>query len=128
MSAAVADYTIISPAENKIKKTAGTLTLELEKTKDILKSLGAIKKENQLLVGFALETENEFENAKTKLTSKNADYIVLNSMNDNGSGFGKDTNKITIFAKNGDCVSFEIKSKSEVAVDIINTILSKKEK
>jgi phosphopantothenoylcysteine decarboxylase/phosphopantothenate--cysteine ligase len=128
MSAAVADYTIKSPALNKIKKSTETLTLELEKTKDILKSLGAIKKESQLLIGFALETENEIENAKAKLVSKNADFIILNSMNDNGSGFGKDTNKITIFAKNGDSFSFETKSKSEVAADIINTILNKKEK
>jgi phosphopantothenoylcysteine decarboxylase/phosphopantothenate--cysteine ligase len=128
MSAAVADYTIKSPAENKIKKSTETLTLELEKTKDILKSLGAIKKDNQLLIGFALETENEIENAKTKLVSKNADYIVLNSMNDDGSGFGKDTNKITIFSRNGDSFSFETKSKSAVAADIINTILNIKEK
>jgi phosphopantothenoylcysteine decarboxylase/phosphopantothenate--cysteine ligase len=128
MSAAVADYTIKSPAENKIKKSSEILTLDLEKTKDILKSLGTIKKENQLLVGFALETENEVENAKAKLVSKNADYIVLNSMNDKGSGFGNDTNKITIFAKNGDCFSFETKSKSEVAADIINTIFNRQEK
>ncbi len=128
MSAAVADYTIKSPAENKIKKSTDTLTLELEKTKDILKSLGAIKKDNQMLIGFALETENEIENAKAKLVSKNADYIVLNSMKDDGSGFGKDTNKITIFSKNGDSFSFETKSKSAVAEDIINTILNKKEK
>ena len=128
MSAAVADYTVKSPASNKIKKTEDTLTLELEKTKDILKSLGTIKKDNQLLIGFALETENEIENAKAKLVSKNADYIVLNSMNDDGSGFGKDTNKITIFSKKGDSFSFETKSKSAVATDIINTILNKKEK
>ena len=128
MSAAVADYTVKSPASNKIKKIAETLTLELEKTKDILKSLGSIKKDNQLLIGFALETENEIENAKAKLVSKNADYIVLNSMNDDGSGFGKDTNKVTIFSKNGDCYTFETKSKSAVATDIINTILNKKEK
>jgi phosphopantothenoylcysteine decarboxylase/phosphopantothenate--cysteine ligase len=128
MSAAVADYTVKSPAAHKIKKTSETLTLELEKTKDILKSLGAIKKDNQLLIGFALETENEIENAKAKLDSKNADYIVLNSMNDDGSGFGTDTNKITIFSKNGNSHSFETKSKSAVAIDIINTILNKKEK
>jgi len=122
MSAAVADYTIKNPEDKKIKKTASTLTLEMEKTKDILKSLGSIKKEHQLLVGFALETDNETENAKTKLISKNADYIILNSMNDKDAGFGKDTNKITIFSKNGDSFSFETKSKAEVAADIVNTV------
>ena len=124
MSAAVADYTIVNPAENKIKKTSGNINIELEKTKDILKSLGEIKKKNQLLVGFALETENEKENAIAKLKSKNADFIVLNSLNDNGAGFGFDTNKITIFDRSENEFQFEIKSKQEVAVDIINTILN----
>lgn len=123
LSAAVADYTVKNPAENKIKKTATLLTIELEKTRDILKTLGERKKGNQLLIGFALETNNEIANATSKLVSKNADYIVLNSMNDKGAGFGKDTNKITIFTKNGDTISFETKSKSEVANDIIETIL-----
>ena len=124
MSAAVADYTIVNPAENKIKKTSDNINIELEKTKDILKSLGEIKKKNQLLVGFALETENEKENAIAKLKSKNADFIVLNSLNDNGAGFGFDTNKITIFDRSESEFQFEIKSKQEVAVDIINTILN----
>ena len=124
MSAAVADYTIVNPAENKIKKTSGNISIEFEKTKDILKSLGEIKKKNQLLVGFALETENEKENAISKLKSKNADFIVLNSLNDNGAGFGFDTNKITIFDRSENVFQFEIKSKQEVAVDIINTILN----
>ena len=124
MSAAVADYTIVNPAENKIKKTSGNINIELEKTKDILKSLGEIKKKNQLLVGFALETENEKENAIAKLKSKNADFIVLNSLNDNGAGFGFDTNKITIFDRSENEFQFEIKSKQEVAADIINTILN----
>lgn len=123
LSAAVADYTIKNPAEHKIKKTSSFLTLELEKTSDILKSLGERKNGNQILVGFALETNNETANARSKLVSKNADYIVLNSMNDEGAGFGKDTNKITIFAKNGEAISFDTKSKSEVAIDIIDTIL-----
>ena len=95
-----------------------------ELTKDILKSLGEIKKKNQLLVGFALETENEKENAIAKLKSKNADFIVLNSLNDNGAGFGFDTNKITIFDRSENEFQFEIKSKQEVAADIINTILN----
>ena len=124
MSAAVADYTIVNPAENKIKKTSGNINIELEKTKDILKSFGEIKKKDQLLVGFALETENEKENAIAKLKSKNADFIVLNSLNDNGAGFGFDTNKITIFDRSENEFQFEIKSKQEVAVDIINTILN----
>ena len=124
MSAAVADYTIVNPAENKIKKTSDNINIELEKTKDILKSLGEIKKKNQLLVGFALETENEKENAIAKLKSKNADFIVLNSLNDNGAGFGFDTNKITIFDRSQNEFQFEIKSKQEVAADIINTILN----
>ena len=124
MSAAVADYTIVNPAENKIKKTSDNINIELEKTKDILKSLGEIKKKNQLLVGFALETENEKENAIAKLKSKNADFIVLNSLNDNGAGFGFDTNKITIFDRSENEFQFEIKSKQEVAADIINTILN----
>ena len=124
MSAAVADYTIVNPAENKIKKTSGNINIELEKTKDILKSFGEIKKKDQLLVGFALETENEKENAIAKLKSKNADFIVLNSLNDNGAGFGFDTNKITIFDRSENEFQFEIKSKQEVAADIINTILN----
>lgn len=123
MAAAVADYTIKSPSEIKIKKAASSITLELEKTKDILKSLGEIKKENQILVGFALETNNEIENAILKLKSKNADYIVLNSLNDAGAGFGHQTNKITIFDKLGNQYNFDKKLKSQVAEDILNTIL-----
>lgn len=124
MAAAVADYTIKSPSEIKIKKAASSITLELEKTKDILKSLGEIKKENQILVGFALETNNEIENAISKLKSKNADYIVLNSLNDEGAGFGHQTNKITIFDKLGHQYNFDQKLKSQVAADILNTILN----
>ncbi len=124
MSAAVADYTIKDPAINKIKKTDQQFSIELERTKDILQSLGAIKKSNQILVGFALETENETENAKLKLKSKNADYIVMNSLNNPGAGFGGDTNKISIFEKSGKEYHFETKTKTEVAKDIINTILN----
>ena len=124
MSAAVADYTIKDPAINKIKKTDQQFSIQLERTKDILQSLGAIKKSNQILVGFALETENETENAKLKLKSKNADYIVMNSLNNPGAGFGEDTNKISIFEKSGKEYHFETKTKTEVAKDIINTILN----
>ncbi|MEI8053129.1 MAG: bifunctional phosphopantothenoylcysteine decarboxylase/phosphopantothenate--cysteine ligase CoaBC [Bacteroidota bacterium] len=124
MSAAVADYSIKNPAVNKIKKADQQITIELEKTKDILQSLGTIKKSNQILVGFALETENETENAKLKLKSKKADYIVMNSLNNPGAGFGGDTNKISIFEKSGKEYHFETKIKTEVAKDIINTILN----
>ncbi len=125
MSAAVADYTPINIASEKIKKNDDVFTIELRKTDDILKKLGTLKKDNQILVGFALETENEKANAIKKLETKNADFIVLNSMKDTGAGFGYNTNKITIFDKKGSVVEFEMKSKSMVATDIINTILKK---
>lgn len=124
MAAAVADYKpeIVSP--KKIKKTDDDVPeIKLVKTKDILKSLGAIKQENQILVGFALETDNEKNNALEKLKTKNADFIVLNSMND-GTPFGSDYNKITIYAKDGREIAFSPKPKTEVAKDIINTILN----
>jgi phosphopantothenoylcysteine decarboxylase/phosphopantothenate--cysteine ligase len=124
MSAAVADFTPLNKAEQKIKKTGGGLTLELTKTKDILKSLGAIKTKKQVVVGFALETVDEKEYALQKLESKNADMIVLNSLNDAGAGFGHDTNRITIFQKGGTQLQFETKSKKEVAKDIVDTIIN----
>lgn len=123
MSAAVADYTITDPATHKIKKNGDSLTLNLQKTKDILKTLGENKKSNQLLIGFALETNNEKENALKKLHEKNADLIVLNSLSDAGAGFGHDTNKIVIFGKDGLEDHFDTKSKKEVASDIINSII-----
>ncbi len=123
MSAAVADYTPMYPAGNKIKKTDEGLVLELQKTKDILKSLGEMKTSKQCLVGFALETDNEVANAKAKLVAKQADLIVLNSLKDQGAGFGHDTNKISIFDKNGVEYLFENKHKNNVAVDIVNTII-----
>lgn len=123
MSAAIADYTPVEVATNKIKKSTDTFSVELMKTKDIAKSLGALKKTSQILVAFALETENEKENALQKLQSKNADMIVLNSLNDKGAGFGYDTNKITIFDKTGKEYKFDTKSKKEVAVDIVNIII-----
>lgn len=124
LSAAVADYTIETPSEKKIKKSEEELAIKLSKTKDILKTLGEIKKSNQILVGFALETDHEKENALLKLKSKNADFIVLNSLNDDGVGFGFDTNKITIFDKSGKEYPFNTKSKNEVAVDIVNAIIA----
>ncbi len=123
MCAAVADFTIVHPSSEKIKKNGDSLLLELEKTRDILKALGENKKAGQLLVGFALETNNEKEHAIKKLHAKNADMIVLNSLNDEGAGFGHSTNKITIFDKKGNEYHFDTKSKKEIASDIINTII-----
>ena len=124
MSAAVADYTPERQQKQKIKKQAGNLTIKLQKTKDILKELGNNKRKDQYLVGFALETENEFENAKAKLKNKKLDLIVLNSLQDKGAGFGYSTNKITLLDNKGDIDQFELKSKSEVAKDIADKISS----
>jgi phosphopantothenoylcysteine decarboxylase/phosphopantothenate--cysteine ligase len=123
MSAAVADYTPLHTATEKIKKNESSFNIELTKTRDILKSLGEKKKNGQFVAGFALETNNEKEYALKKLQSKNADMIVLNSLNDSGAGFGHDTNKITIFDKQGNEYNFDLKSKKEVAKDIVNTII-----
>lgn len=123
MAAAVADYTPVQKAREKIKKKEETLTLELTKTKDILKTLGGKKKKGQVLVGFALETNNEKEYAREKLEKKNADLIVMNSLKEDGAGFGYDTNKITIFGKNGEELNFGMKSKQEVAKDIVDTLI-----
>jgi phosphopantothenoylcysteine decarboxylase/phosphopantothenate--cysteine ligase len=123
MAAAVADYTPVKPASKKIKKTSGELVIELKKTKDILKSLGENKSSKQVLVGFALETNNEREYALEKLKNKNADMIVMNSLGDNGAGFGTDTNKITIFDKSGKEFNYELMSKKEVAKNIVDTII-----
>lgn len=123
MSAAVADYKPVSVADEKIKKNGKNLHIELEKTIDILSTIGASKK-NQILVGFALETTNELKNAQEKLERKNADLIILNSLQDKGAGFGHDTNKISILRKNKETLHFDLKSKKEVAEDIINEIIS----
>jgi len=124
MSAAVADYTPVEVASQKIKKKENEFSIELKKTVDILATLGAKKKENQLLVGFALETNNELENAKGKLIRKNLDFIVLNSMQDKGAGFATDTNKVTIIDRSGNTREFSLKSKEEVAKDICSIIVS----
>ena len=124
MSAAVADYTPVNAHPDKIKKSSETLTVELTKTKDILKSLGEKKYNGQILVGFALETMNEKEYALTKLKTKNADMIVLNSLNDEGAGFGYDTNKITIFEKSGKEILYDRKPKQQVAKDIVDRIVN----
>lgn len=120
-SAAVADYRPKHVAAQKIKKAEDTLVLELEKNKDILASLGNSKK-NQFLVGFALETQNEIEHAQQKIQKKNLDLIVLNSLNDKGAGFGGTTNKVTFIDKDFNIEEFPLKSKEEVALDIVNKI------
>ncbi|MFC4816946.1 bifunctional phosphopantothenoylcysteine decarboxylase/phosphopantothenate--cysteine ligase CoaBC [Flavobacterium sp. GCM10023249] len=122
-AAAVADYRPKNVADQKIKKNDASFTIELEKTKDILSSLGQIKK-NQFLIGFALETENEIEHAKQKIQKKNLDLIVLNSLNDTGAGFGKPTNKVTFIDKEYTIEPQELKTKEEVAIDIVNKIIA----
>lgn len=121
-AAAVADYTPKNVANQKIKKNEDSFTLELVKTVDILASVGKQKRENQLLVGFALETQQEAENAQEKLKRKNLDAIVLNSLNDTGAGFKHSTNKISIFDKYNNTLHFELKDKKDVAEDILNHI------
>jgi phosphopantothenoylcysteine decarboxylase/phosphopantothenate--cysteine ligase len=118
-AAAVADYTPKFPSETKIKKKEEAFHLELIKTKDIATELGKKKRDNQTTIGFALETDNEEANAKEKLKKKNFDFIVLNSMRDEGAGFQSDTNKITIIDKEGNVSKFDLKSKETVAKDIV---------
>jgi phosphopantothenoylcysteine decarboxylase/phosphopantothenate--cysteine ligase len=124
MAAAVADYTPVVRADQKIKKDADEIVIEFKKTKDILKSLGEKKKAGQVLVGFALETTNERAYALDKIKAKNADMIILNSLNDPGAGFGVDTNKITIFDKSGKEFNFDTLPKTAVAKNIIDTVTS----
>lgn len=121
-AAAVSDFTPKTVSSQKIKKKDAVLSIDLVQTKDILASVGAIKR-NQFLVGFALETENEIANAKVKIKSKNLDLIVMNSLQDKGAGFKTDTNKITLIDKNDKIQSFELKSKNEVAEDIFKEII-----
>jgi len=122
-AAAVADYAPIEKSSTKIKKSQESFEIQLRKTKDILGSLGPQKKSNQLVVGFALETDDEISYAKDKLKRKNADLIVLNSLKDKGAGFAVDTNRITVVS-NREVKEFGLKSKAEVAVDIWTEILS----
>ncbi len=122
MSAAVADFSPVKEEQQKIKKADRLKSIKLKPTVDILTNLGKNKLEGQILVGFALETENEIENARMKMSQKNLDIIVLNSLNDMGSGFGYDTNKVTILIKNGDDLIFDLKSKEEVAQDLLLVI------
>jgi phosphopantothenoylcysteine decarboxylase/phosphopantothenate--cysteine ligase len=122
LSAAVADYTPAVVADKKIKKKEDTFNIELTKTVDIAKTLGATKRVEQLMVGFALETDNEVENAIGKIKSKNLDMIVLNSLQNLGAGFGHDTNKISIIKRDGTMIDFDLKSKQDVANDIMTVI------
>ncbi len=122
LAAAVADYTPSVKFSNKIKKTDVLLNLPLIPTNDIAAELGKNKQNSQFIVGFALETDNEIENAKQKMAKKNFDLIVLNSLNDKGAGFSHNTNKVTIIAKNGKSKEYPLKSKTEVAKDIIQAV------
>jgi phosphopantothenoylcysteine decarboxylase/phosphopantothenate--cysteine ligase len=121
-AAAVADYTVAKPSDQKIKKKKASLSIDLSPTVDILAEIGATKKEGDFVVGFALETNNEEENAQAKMKRKNCDMMVLNSLQNEGAGFGGDTNRITIFHKDNNRNDFELKTKSAVAQDIIDTI------
>lgn len=123
LCAAVADFTPAIVAENKIKREGNKLILELEPTKDIAKALGQMKKQGQVMVGFALETNDEENHAKEKLQKKNLDFIVLNSLQDEGAGFQHNTNKVTLIDKDSE-TSFPLKSKKEVAKDIVNKLVS----
>jgi phosphopantothenoylcysteine decarboxylase / phosphopantothenate---cysteine ligase len=125
MAAAVADYTPVKVENQKIKKAGDTFTINLKKTKDILSSLGKLKKKKQILIGFALETNNEKENAIGKLKAKNADAIILNSLKDANAGFGYDTNKITIYDHQNKEHTYPVKSKKDVAKDIVDFIKRK---
>lgn len=124
-AAAVADYTPKVVSQQKIKKKTPELFMELVKTVDIAAEMALLKRQNQLTVGFALETENEIDNAINKLKNKNLDYIVLNSLNDQGAGFMHDTNKISVIDRNNNKTDFPLKAKSEVAQDILKIILNK---
>ena len=124
-AAAVSDYKPIKTYSQKIKKLDGYLEIKLEKTKDILLEMSSAKKDHQFVVGFALETENEERNAIKKLQTKNLDMIILNSMKDKGAAFGFDTNKISIIEKDLSITNYDLKEKSEVAKDIVSSIIKK---
>lgn len=125
-AAAVADYRPKFIAESKLKKKDALLTIELEPTPDILASLGSKKSNDQILVGFALETDNELENAKLKLKNKNCDLLVLNSLQHTGAGFGHDTNRVSVLDRHNNIATFDLKSKAAVADDILQAITALK--
>ena len=124
MCAAVADFTPEKYSATKFKRGKYGLLIQLKPTTDIAAELGQLKSENQIVVGFALETNDELQNAYSKLSKKNLDFIVLNSMNDDGAGFGVNTNKITIIDRDNNPTFFELKSKAEVAKDIVARVVS----
>jgi phosphopantothenoylcysteine decarboxylase/phosphopantothenate--cysteine ligase len=124
LAAAVADFTPETASETKIKRGKGDMTIKLRPTEDIAAYLGTIRKKGQILAGFALETDNEVSNATAKLRKKNLDLIILNSLRDEGAGFGHETNMITIIDRNNNIDKFELKSKAEVATDILKKIIS----
>jgi len=124
LAAAVADFTPVTVAGEKLKKSKTEYILKLQPTTDIAETLGAQKKSSQILAGFALETDNELNNAKDKLLRKNFDFIVLNSLREEGAGFGYNTNRITIIDRNNIIDKFELKSKEEAAKDILDKIVS----
>jgi phosphopantothenoylcysteine decarboxylase / phosphopantothenate---cysteine ligase len=123
MTAAVADYAPLHIAQEKIKRLPGNLTIELTANRDIAAELGRLKRADQFLVGFALESQNGIENARLKMTRKKLDLIVLNSLKDEGAGFGFDTNKIAIVRKDGNVLDYPLKSKREVAIDIVDQMI-----
>lgn len=127
MSAAVADFKPANTAKEKVKRGKDNMQIELTPNKDIAAELGKLKNTKQVLVGFALETNDEIKNAQKKIQNKNLDFIVLNSLKEKGAGFGVDTNKISIIDKSGNTKNFELKSKKEVAVDIVNELIIKLE-
>jgi phosphopantothenoylcysteine decarboxylase/phosphopantothenate--cysteine ligase len=124
LAAAVADYTPAKVSGEKLKKESADLFLKLKPTTDIAETLGQSKKPSQILAGFALETDNELDNAKGKLLRKNLDIIILNSLREDGAGFGHETNKITIIDRNNIIDKFELKSKEDAAADILEKIIS----
>lgn len=124
LCAAVADYTVADPSALKLKRNKGNLNLKLVPSRDIAAQLGKMKRDNQVLVGFALETNNELQNAREKLLNKNFDFIVLNSLNDKGAGFNADTNMVTIIDKNDLIEKIALKSKTDIAIDISNKLIT----
>lgn len=122
LSAAVADYTPETVADQKIKKKEATFAIQLKKTTDIAAELGKRKRPDQIMVGFALETNDAIANAHKKLESKNLDLIVLNTLEDKGAGFGHDTNRVVLITRAGEQTHFDLKSKNEVAADILNAV------
>ena len=127
MVAAVADYAPVNVEEQKIKHSGENFSINLKPNPDIAASLGRIKRPEQILAGFALETNEEELNALSKLKYKNLDFIVLNSLRDSGSGFQHDTNKIKILDKMGTIIDFELKTKKEAAVDIVKKLIEMQE-